>query len=99
MAVLSYAAWQRRFGGQPSAIGQTIRIEGAPFTIIGVTPPGFSGLAVGVPVDLTIPVTMLPRLREEERDSLSELRAVRGCTSWAGCGRGCRSRPPTPGSR
>ena len=71
MAVLSHAAWQRRFGGDPTAIGRTIRIEGAPFTIIGVTPPEFFGVAVGVPVDVTIPVTMLPRLRDDERTVLT----------------------------
>ncbi len=71
VAVLSYAAWQRRFHGDSSAIGRTIRIEGAPFTIIGVTPPDFFGVAVGVPVDVTIPVTMLPRLREDERTALT----------------------------
>jgi len=71
VAVLSYAAWQRRFGGDPAAIGRTIRIEGAPFTIIGVTPQEFFGVAVGVPVDVTIPVTMLPRLRDDERTVLT----------------------------
>jgi predicted permease len=71
VAVLSYAAWQRRFGGDPAAIGRTIRIEGAPFTIIGVTPQEFFGVAVGVPVDVTIPVTMLPRLRDDERTALT----------------------------
>ena len=99
MAVLSYSAWQRRFGAEPSAIGQTLRIEGTPFTIVGVTPPDFFGVAVGVPVDVTIPLTMLPRLREDERQSVDEVRATRGCTSWAGCGRGCHSRRPTPHSR
>ncbi|HXW06958.1 MAG TPA: ABC transporter permease [Vicinamibacterales bacterium] len=72
VAVLSYAAWQRRFGGSPDAIGQTLRIEGTPFTIVGVTPPGFYGVAVGVPVDVTIPLTMLPRIREDERRTLTE---------------------------
>ena len=71
VAVLSYSAWQRRFGTEPSAIGQTLRIEGTPFTIVGVTPPGFSGVAVGMPVDVTIPLTMLPRLREDERQALT----------------------------
>ena len=71
VAVLSYSAWQRRFGADPSAIGQTLRIEGTPFTIVGVTPPGFFGVAVGVPVDVTIPVTMLPRLREDDRGTLT----------------------------
>ncbi len=72
VAVLSYSAWQRRFGGAPSAIGQTLRIEGTPFTIVGVTPPGFFGVSVGVPVDVTIPLTMLPRLREDEGQALTD---------------------------
>jgi predicted permease len=67
VAVLSYAAWKRRFGADPSAIGKTLRIEGTPFTIVGVTPPDFHGVSIGVPVDVTIPLTMLPRLREDER--------------------------------
>ena len=70
VAVLSYAAWQRRFNGDPAAIGRTLRIEGQPFTIVGVTPPGFFGVAVGMSPDVTIPVTMLPRLRSDERDAL-----------------------------
>ena len=71
VAVLSHSAWQRRFAGDPSAIGQTVRIEGMPFTIVGVTPPGFFGVAVGVPVDVTIPLTILPRLRADEREALT----------------------------
>ena len=65
VAVLSYAAWQRRFGGDHAAIGRSLRIEGQPFTIVGVTPPGFFGVAVGMSPDVTIPVTMLPRLRSD----------------------------------
>ncbi len=71
VAVLSYAAWQRRFGGDPAAIGRTIRIEGVPFTIIGVTPAEFFGVAAGVPVDVTIPLTMMPRLRDDNRTILT----------------------------
>ena len=70
IAVLSYPAWQRRFNGDHAAIGRTLRIEGQPFTIVGVTPPGFFGVAVGMSPDVTIPVTMIPRLRSDERDAL-----------------------------
>ncbi|MGB2712739.1 MAG: ABC transporter permease [Vicinamibacterales bacterium] len=70
VAVLSYAAWQRRFGGDPAAIGRTLRIEGQPFTIVGVTPPGFFGVSVGMSPELTIPLTILPRLRSDEQDAL-----------------------------
>jgi predicted permease len=70
VAVLSYSSWQRRFGGDRSVVGRTLRIEGQPFTIVGVTPPGFSGVAVGLSPDATIPVTMLPRLRSDQQDAL-----------------------------
>ena len=70
VAVLSYAAWQRRFGGDPAAIGRILRIEGQPFTIVGVTPPGFFGVSVGMSPDITIPLTILPRLRSDEQDAL-----------------------------
>lgn len=41
VAVLSYALWQRRFGGQSSIIGQPVTLNGIKFTMIGVMPPNF----------------------------------------------------------
>jgi predicted permease len=70
VAVLSHAAWQRRFNGDPAAIGRTIRVEGQPFTIVGVTPPPFFGVAVGMAPEVTIPMTMLPRLRSDPQNPL-----------------------------
>jgi predicted permease len=43
VAVVSYALSQARFGGPANAIGQSIVIDSVPFTVIGVTPPGFFG--------------------------------------------------------
>ena len=43
-AVLTYAAWQQWFGGQDTAIGQDVRINGEPYTVVGVLPQGFSFL-------------------------------------------------------
>src|SRR5262249_43691183 len=43
VAALSYGFWRRRFAGDVSVIGQSITLKGQPFTIIGVTQPGFFG--------------------------------------------------------
>jgi predicted permease len=44
VVVLSYSFWSSHFGRESSAVGATIRIDGAPCTIIGVMPPGFFGV-------------------------------------------------------
>lgn len=41
VVLLSYGAWQKRYGGQREVLGQTIVLDGKPNTIIGVLPPGF----------------------------------------------------------
>ncbi len=41
VAVIGYGLWQQLFGGAPGALGSTIRVDGAPVTVIGVAPPGF----------------------------------------------------------
>ena len=63
VAVISYGLWQRRFGGDPSAIGKQITVEEKPFTIIGVTPPEFFGLQAGSAPDFWIPITTEKSLR------------------------------------
>ena len=55
VAVLSHGAWQRRFGGDPGVIGGTVRVNGRPFTVIGVAPPSFRGLLSGVAPELWVP--------------------------------------------
>jgi predicted permease len=57
-AVISYAYWQRRFGGDEHVLGRTIVFRGQSFTIVGVTPPHFAGLDPGQQVDLTLPITV-----------------------------------------
>jgi putative ABC transport system permease protein len=41
VAVISHGLWQRRFGSDPSAVGTTLRLDGEPYTLVGVAPPGF----------------------------------------------------------
>lgn len=39
--ILTYGYWQTAFGGQPSAVGQNLRVNGVSMPIVGVLPPGF----------------------------------------------------------
>jgi predicted permease len=57
--VLSYSLWARRFGSDEKFIGQTITLNGTPYTVVGVAPPGFKGIvSLGRPDLLWIPITM-----------------------------------------
>jgi putative ABC transport system permease protein len=57
--VLSYSLWARRFGSDEKFIGQTILLNGTPYTVVGIAPPGFKGIvSLGRPDLLWIPVTM-----------------------------------------
>ena len=55
VAVLEYEFWQSAYGGQ-NVVGQTIPLDGKPFTIIGVVQRGFFGLNVGRRFDIAIPL-------------------------------------------
>ena len=65
-AVISYGFWQREFGGDASAVGRKITLEGHPFPIIGITAPGFTGIEVGRPYDVAVLICSEPVIRGEE---------------------------------
>jgi hypothetical protein len=61
--ILSYGLWQRRFGGDPSVVGQQIALDGESFTIIGVMPPGFTVRTVELSesrAELWMPFSFVP---------------------------------------
>lgn len=62
VVVLAYGFWQRQFGGDPTAVGQTIIINDTPLTIIGVTPRGFFGDRIGMVRDIWVPILMQPNV-------------------------------------
>ena len=76
VAVISYGYWQRRFGGERSAIGSTMNVNGTTFSIIGVTPPTFAGDIVGQRIAVWLPMMMQPAIRAQR--SLLDDRSV----SW-----------------
>ena len=57
VAVVSYSAWQRRFTADPAVLGRRVRIGPLPYTIVGITPPGFFGVTPGLAPEITIPLT------------------------------------------
>ena len=72
VAVLSYAAWQRNFGGASDVLGRSLDINGTPFTVIGIAPSGFIGVSAVFGPDVWLPATMAQQvLPEQSRDALT----------------------------
>src|SRR5437763_5460152 len=59
-ANISYAFWQRNFGGDPSIVGKRLSLDGNSFEIVGVTSPGFTGISVGDTFDAVVPICIEP---------------------------------------
>jgi predicted permease len=63
VAVISYRYWQRKFAGDPGAVGRSIVVNGTAFTVIGVAPAAFFGETVDAdPPDIWMPLTMQPQV-------------------------------------
>ncbi|HEV2666763.1 MAG TPA: ABC transporter permease, partial [Blastocatellia bacterium] len=68
VVVLSHHFWQRRFAGNPLIVGQSLLLDGKPFTVIGVTNPAFVGLSREAP-DIWLPLMMraaMPSVHTED---------------------------------
>jgi len=57
IVVFSHRFWTRRFAQSPDLVGRVVRIDGRPFTVIGVAPEGFQGTGVRTS-DVWMPITM-----------------------------------------
>jgi predicted permease len=75
VAVLSFNFWQRRFGSDPKVVGQNISINGHPFTVIGVSAPGFHSAVSGDHPAIFTPMMMKPQITPEWND-LEERRSI-----------------------
>src|SRR5580704_6476723 len=57
VAVLSWAAWKNYFNSDPAIIGKTVRLNKLPYTVIGVTPPGFYGTEKFLQPEVFVPMS------------------------------------------
>ncbi|HKG92275.1 MAG TPA: ADOP family duplicated permease, partial [Gemmatimonadaceae bacterium] len=55
VAVVSHAFWRRELGADPAALGRELRLDGGAYTLVGVTPPGFTGDELA-PADVWLPL-------------------------------------------
>jgi predicted permease len=62
VAVMSYALWQRRFGGDPSILRQTLRLGGAAYAVVGVLSPGFAAYPQS---DIWLPLQANPQSTDQ----------------------------------
>ena len=70
VAVISHRLWRQKFGSAPETVGASVRLNGHPFTIVGVTDPSFTGVSLNFLPDLWVPIAMgnqaLPEFGEEK---------------------------------
>jgi putative ABC transport system permease protein len=91
--VVSHGFWQRRFGGDPNAVGRTLQIQNTPATVVGVMPPDFtfpygsmlgpSGFTRSTTIDLWTPMRFAGPLAGINRMLTPQGQLVRG-THWLG---------------
>ncbi len=56
--VLSHGYWQHQLGGDPQIVGTQLNVNSTQYTVVGVTPPGFTGATVGGATDFWVPMNM-----------------------------------------
>lgn len=72
VAVLGNAYWRRAYGGRADAVGQTIRLAGQPFRIVGVAPAEYSGSMRGVMTAVFVPVTTVAEIQPGGNDFFTD---------------------------
>lgn len=68
VVVISHEYWQTRYSGSFYVLGQTLRVNDRPLTIIGVAPLGFQGTVLGLDFALWLPATLAPTLLGGSRE-------------------------------
>ncbi len=77
VVMLGHGYWQREYAGDPGIVGQTVRLNGHGYTVVGVTPENYPGTIPGVPIDFIVPINMVQQIQQgtgnplESRDNQS----------------------------
>jgi len=70
VVILTYGLWQRRFGGDPNILGKSVPINGGPYEVVGVAPPGFAGTLRALTPEFWVPLgqagRIIPDLQTEQ---------------------------------
>jgi predicted permease len=75
LVILSYEFWQKRFGGDPGVLNRSVRVNGQPMTVVGISQRDFRGVEVGRSVDVFVPMMMKP-LMTPTWNHLDERRSI-----------------------
>jgi predicted permease len=81
VAMIGEALWHRAFGGNASALGRTIAVNGVGYTIVGVVPREFTGLELGFPFEVWTPLVARDGALERGNRSYRVIGRLRGGTS------------------
>ncbi len=66
LAVLSFDCWRNRFSADAAIVGRSIRVNGHPYTVLGVAPAGFHGTETIYWPDVWVPMAMQPQIEEHD---------------------------------
>ncbi len=82
VVVLGHGFWRTRFGGDPGVVGRTVTLNGAPFEVVGVAPPGFEG-----PINIAAPPIYVPLIMTPVIEPGSDDLEARGSNSMTAVAR------------
>jgi len=78
--ILGHTLWEQEFDADPGVLGRRVRISGLDFTVVGVTPPSFTGMDQFARSDFYVPLMMSPALIADPRTGSLETRDARNLT-------------------
>jgi predicted permease len=81
VTIITYAFWQSQFGGDAGAVGSTIQINGAPFTVVGITDAAFGTAEPVYDKSLFLPISALTLLHPGDPSYLRFLTGPDECCS------------------